>query len=334
MAAPPVKGWENLILARLNAPVTPQNLLFLDDWQRAEGGNAENNPFNTTQGGNGTIGNYNSVGVKRYGTAQGGINATVQTLTNGRYGNILSALKSGKSAKAAAQALANSPWGTGGLVLKMLGGAGGAPPAAPPGAQGPVGTAPAAQLPPQSDPGQNSANLLRSLVASNANFIAGKPMDQTNVLQALAQFRQPQAAAPQPQAAAPQPMPGGPAPTPATGAPPSNTISFLGNTQGVKAGLLSKVSDAAKAAGVTKIRITSGYRSPGHNAAVGGVTHSNHMTGDALDGEAFIPNRGWVPLGVALQPVVGKFGLRSGNVPGFYNGGPDPVHVDDGANQR
>ncbi len=40
--------------------------------------------------------------------------------TNGRYGNILAALKAGNNAMAVAQAIANSPWGTGSLVEKIL----------------------------------------------------------------------------------------------------------------------------------------------------------------------------------------------------------------------
>lgn len=121
MAAPRVPGWQGTILSDLGAPVTPENLLFMNDWSRAEGGGADNNPFNTTQPGYHEIGNYNSVGVKRYGDPNSGIQATVHTLQNGRYGNILAALRKGDSAVAAAQALANSPWGTGALVLKMLG---------------------------------------------------------------------------------------------------------------------------------------------------------------------------------------------------------------------
>jgi hypothetical protein len=133
MAAPRIPNWQAQILHGIGAPVTPANVSFLNAWTRAEGGGAENNPFNTTQPGFGTVGNYNSVGVKRYATPAGGIDATVHTLLNGRYGNILGALKQGTDARAAAQALANSPWGTGALVLKILGsgGAVGAPPVGP-----------------------------------------------------------------------------------------------------------------------------------------------------------------------------------------------------------
>ena len=122
MAAPSVPNWQAQILHALGAPVTPANLTFLNAWARAEGGTASNNPFNTTQSAPGAS-SYNRVGVRNYATPQQGIQATVQTLQNGHYGNILSALRQGSSAQAAASALAASPWGTGSLVEKVLGNA-------------------------------------------------------------------------------------------------------------------------------------------------------------------------------------------------------------------
>lgn len=132
MAAPPVPNWQAQILHGIGAPVTPANVTFLNAWARAEGGNASNNPFNTTQPAGGAS-SYNTVGVRNYTSPAQGIQATIDTLRNGRYGNILSALHQGSSPVAAAQALANSPWGTGALVLKILG-AGGQVTAPPPGA--------------------------------------------------------------------------------------------------------------------------------------------------------------------------------------------------------
>lgn len=122
MAVPNVPNWQAKILAGLGAPATPENIKFLNAWAQAEGGSAANNPFNTTEPGHGTIGNYNSVGVKQYGTPQGGIQATIDTLQNGRYGAILNALHQGTSALADAQAEATTPWGTGSLIMKVLGG--------------------------------------------------------------------------------------------------------------------------------------------------------------------------------------------------------------------
>lgn len=117
----PTGNWAQDILNMLHDPASQQNLQALQAWHQAEGGNASYNPFNTTQGAPGAS-NYNSVGVKNYGSEDQGVQATVQTLQNGRYGNILQALASGNNARAVAQAIANSPWGTGALVLKVLGG--------------------------------------------------------------------------------------------------------------------------------------------------------------------------------------------------------------------
>lgn len=117
-AVPSKNGFAEALLRKIGAPVTPENLKFLDAWQKAEGGSADN-PFNTTQDAPGAT-RFNSVGVKRYPSVEVGLDATVKTLTNGRYGPILAALRQGNSAQEAARALAASPWGTGGLVQKIL----------------------------------------------------------------------------------------------------------------------------------------------------------------------------------------------------------------------
>lgn len=108
------------LLQKLNLPVTEENLKFLNAWQHAEGGSPDN-PFNTTQPADGAE-NFNSVGVKRYPSIEVGLDATAQTLTNGYYNNILASLQQGNSASASADALAQSPWGTGALVQQILAG--------------------------------------------------------------------------------------------------------------------------------------------------------------------------------------------------------------------
>lgn len=104
------------LLERLGMPVTPSNMQAMTAWMRAEGGNWNNsarfNPLNTTQDEPGST-TMNSVGVRSYDSWQQGLDATVQTLQNGRYGGILNALKAGDSSQAVADAVAASPWGTG-----------------------------------------------------------------------------------------------------------------------------------------------------------------------------------------------------------------------------
>lgn len=126
------------------------------------------------------------------------------------------------------------------------------------------------------------------------------------------------------------------APAPAGGTPkPGPGVKFTGVTlHGLQPSFLRSFSQAVRAAGGTQVRLISGYRSPAHNAAVGGVKNSNHMTGNAVDAEVYVPGHGWVPAGTLLRGSAGQYGLRSGDVAGFFRGGPDPTHVDSGANQR
>jgi cell wall-associated NlpC family hydrolase len=124
MAIPQIQNWQGLLLEKLGKPDTPANRQFLDAWQRSEGGTAANNPFNTTQRAPGSTAynTNNGFPVQSYTNPQQGIQATVDTLNNGRYANILNALQQGNSALNAAYALRDSPWGTGALTVKVLGG--------------------------------------------------------------------------------------------------------------------------------------------------------------------------------------------------------------------
>jgi murein DD-endopeptidase MepM/ murein hydrolase activator NlpD len=130
MAAPGVQNWQAQLLQAIKAPVTPQNMTALDAWQRAEGGAATNNPFNTTLSLPGTS-TYNSAGVRNYQTPQQGIDATIQTLTAPQYASgyqpIINALRQGTSPQAVAQAVGSSPWGTSGSLMSQVLGGGGAP---------------------------------------------------------------------------------------------------------------------------------------------------------------------------------------------------------------
>jgi hypothetical protein len=109
------------ILRGIGAPETENNLLYLFAWRQAEGGNATFNPFNTTQKAEGAS-NYNKVGVKNYTSPEQGLKATIKTLLNGRYGEIISSLKRDADPMETAEALERSPWGTGGLAKKVISG--------------------------------------------------------------------------------------------------------------------------------------------------------------------------------------------------------------------
>lgn len=109
------------ILEGIGAPVTNNNMAYLYAWRQAEGGKAAFNPFNTTQKAEGAT-NYNSVGVKNYTSAEQGVAATVKTITNGRYESIINSLKMDKPPMETAEALVASPWGTSGLIKKVISG--------------------------------------------------------------------------------------------------------------------------------------------------------------------------------------------------------------------
>ena len=111
------------VLSRINAPITDSNIAAMTTWMKFEGGgggkstglgvnSAMFNPLNTTLRTSGSTGSMNSVGVQRYASYDAGLSATVQTLQNGRYSNILAALKQGTSTAAVLGAVNASPWGT------------------------------------------------------------------------------------------------------------------------------------------------------------------------------------------------------------------------------
>ncbi|HEX5095250.1 MAG TPA: hypothetical protein VFX21_04525 [Acidimicrobiia bacterium] len=118
--------WAKDFLTALGMPTSSENVRAVTAWEQAEGTRAHFNPLATTQGGFAGTSNLNSVGVKNYASYQDGIAANVKAITNGRYENVLAALRQGTSATAVAQAIAEGPWGTHDGVLRVLRGAQGA----------------------------------------------------------------------------------------------------------------------------------------------------------------------------------------------------------------
>ena len=123
---------------------TKQNSRFLQNWQRWEGGHTNNsarfNWLNTTHGPGSSI---NGVGVKAFGNYQTGIRSTAETLMNGRYDDIVRALKAGnpygQDVSAGLQTwVSGRPDGNPAYAQKVLGGPA-APKAAPAVGRGPKG---------------------------------------------------------------------------------------------------------------------------------------------------------------------------------------------------
>ncbi len=112
--------WAKDFLTRLGAPLTASNLQAITAWEQAEGTKAAFNPLATTQSGFAGETTFNHVGVKNYVSYEDGLDANVKVITNGLYPNILAALNQGDSAQAVAEAVANSPWGTGKGVERVL----------------------------------------------------------------------------------------------------------------------------------------------------------------------------------------------------------------------
>ena len=109
------QAWARTLLGKLGKPATADNVRALTTWAAWEGGQWHNsahyNPLNTTQPEAGAT-NMNKEGVKSYKSWDQGYAATVETLNNGRYKSILSALTKGNNVGSVLSAVDHSPWGT------------------------------------------------------------------------------------------------------------------------------------------------------------------------------------------------------------------------------
>jgi len=116
----------------------------------------------------------------------------------------------------------------------------------------------------------------------------------------------------------------GPIRPPKGGKADYSNISFDPNVdwQHVNPSLLDRINQVAAAHGVT-VTINSGYRSNAKSRAVGGFPGDPHTKGLAVD--AYVNGK---PIGQVIPASVwAKFGITSGDVPNFYNGAPDPEHL-------
>ncbi len=162
------------ILKGIGAPVTAQNIRAFQAWQRAEGGSARFNPFNTTQPMSGAS-SYNSIGVRNYSSASQGIRATIETLKNGHYGNVLTALRRGNNAGKVAAAVGASPWGTSGQLFADI--LGSKLPAAPvPKGGGNRPKQPGSQIDPNQFKNAAASILLQNSIALAQPKVPGQPV--------------------------------------------------------------------------------------------------------------------------------------------------------------
>lgn len=124
-ATPQYPSWITSILTGIGAPINPTTVDNLAAWHQCEltsgepsgGNNGLNNPFDTTLrtpgstliGGGGPAA---AAGVQGYPSPAAGIAATVSTLLEGYYVNIVAALRSSAPRSTFAAAVGNSPWGS------------------------------------------------------------------------------------------------------------------------------------------------------------------------------------------------------------------------------
>lgn len=111
------------VLSCVGAKPTKDNMSFMYAWRQSEGGKATNNPFNTTQKMPGAT-RYasNTHGVKNYRTPEDGIQATCNTLKNGRYNDIINGLKNDIGLFELSRLKSLNVWGTGPLLAKVADG--------------------------------------------------------------------------------------------------------------------------------------------------------------------------------------------------------------------
>lgn len=107
------------VLKGIGAPNTLHNRRALQAQMQSEGGSARWNPFNTTQEMVGAT-DYNWVGVKNYVSAEQGIAATVKTLQYRDYRRVRHALIANYPARKTVRLIGESPWGTGGGLLREV----------------------------------------------------------------------------------------------------------------------------------------------------------------------------------------------------------------------
>lgn len=248
--------WAAALLQALGDGVTDANMQAIVGWETAEGGNWHNaarfNPLNTTQGAAGSTNPGFSAGVQAYTSWAEGLQATVQTLNNGSYNGILTALKAGNNAQAVAAAIGASPWGTSAS-----------------GASSAIAAAPS-NLGGTSVPSPSTSSS--SPTITSGSQLLNQPHHKLRTrLGASAQQTQSATGATTTSVFTPHGGNAGFFPAPGTD-----------YTQGDEPTIAARLDQLGRALGI-HITGLSGYRTPQHSVAVGGFADDPHTRGDASD---------------------------------------------------
>jgi hypothetical protein len=109
------RQWAETILKQLGAPVSGNNVASMVAWAAFEGGHwgnsARYNPLNTSQDWPGATSAFGTH-IKAYDSWQAGLDATIKTLKNGFYNEILADLRDSKAPETTLDAVRRSKWGT------------------------------------------------------------------------------------------------------------------------------------------------------------------------------------------------------------------------------
>ncbi len=120
------RDFANAFLPGVGAPITTPNLDLMGAWMAAEGTRAQYNPIATTNKmpGSWDFNHNNGYPVQNFKSFEDGVFANLKAINQQAHGYpaIVAGLRDGTNAIKTASAIANSAWGTGALVLRLLGG--------------------------------------------------------------------------------------------------------------------------------------------------------------------------------------------------------------------
>lgn len=112
--------WAQRFLRQLGVPVTDRTRMAMVVWMQSEGSPARWNPLATILPMPGAV-TMNSAGVKHYPDRRTGLEASLRTIREEQYDEIVRRLARNSYPRYIVNAIAESPWGTDGeLMLRVL----------------------------------------------------------------------------------------------------------------------------------------------------------------------------------------------------------------------